>query len=302
MQINEGEAIFYDASRFALVAQDTVPLGKFLEDDPSCSELCTGLSSAPTFLKEVTSKSSIVVVLLLRSLDCPDQHLLVSNTHLYYHPRGDHIRLIQAAVLVNFLRTRIGKFSALLGEGARLSTVLCGDFNTCPCIAAYDYLVSGHVGQDHEDWRGYRLKGMPPQCRCYKRHNYDLLKAGRGGGEAMAGEAMAAEAMAAEAMDEDSYPEYVRLQGPETDSTDSFHGLELRHDFHFQNVTGVEHCTNFTSTFKAVLDYIMIDSEQLVADRVVPLPPVSELSEFIALPSVYFPSDHVALVADIKWK
>ena len=87
-----------------------------------------------------------------------------------------------------------------------------------------------------------------------------------------------------------------------SDSGGDFRGLELRHDFRFQNVTGTEHCTNYTASFKAVLDYIMIDSDHLSVDRVVPLPSVGEVSEFIALPSAYFPSDHLALVADIKWK
>lgn len=289
MQINEGEAIFYDTSRFNLVAQDTAPLGNFLQNDPSCSELQAGLASAPSFLEEVTKRSSIVAVVVLQSVECPDHYLLVSNTHLYYHPKGDHIRLIQAAVLVNFLRTRIQKFAGLLGDKARLATVLSGDFNSCPCIAAYDYLVKGFVGRDHENWMGYKLKGMPPQCLCYGKHNYGVVMSDAGMAVLEGGE-------------EGCYPPHVRLQVPATDSTDSFQGLELRHDFHFQNVTGVEDCTNFTANFKAVLDYIMIDSDELVADRVVPLPLVSELSEFVGLPSVYFPSDHVALVADIRWR
>jgi 2',5'-phosphodiesterase len=36
--------------------------------------------------------------------------------------------------------------------------------------------------------------------------------------------------------------------------------------------------------------------------QVVPLPSIEELQQHVALPSVVFPSDHVALVADVLWK
>lgn len=35
--------------------------------------------------------------------------------------------------------------------------------------------------------------------------------------------------------------------------------------------------------------------------KVVPLPSIEELKEHSALPSIVFPSDHIALVSDIRW-
>ena len=283
LQINEGEAIFYDTSRYNLIAWDNIPLREFLQTDPSCSELLVGLAPTPSYLADISSKSSIVTSVVLQSSVRPDRYLLVANTHLYYHPRGDHVRLAQSVVLVNFLRTKLEKYSALLGDAGKLAMVLCGDFNSCPCIAAYHYLVDGFVSREHRDWKGYRLKGMPPPCDCVKVNDGDVLVS------------KAKKMLEMEAEEE----LYVPLEGS---AVDGFQGMELRHDLCLQNVTGTEHCTNFTSSFKAVLDYIMIGSAHLEVERVVPLPPVSELAEFVALPSVYFPSDHIALVADIKWK
>lgn len=251
------------------------------------------MKSAPTFLDELKQKSTIVLVALLRSVYLPNSYLLVANTHLYYHPKGDGVRLVQTAVMLNYLRTRMDKFLEFLDDGARIATVIAGDLNSCPCIAAYRFLVDGRVGRDHKDWMVYKMQGIP-QCQCYYQHN-------RGRGVAAQGGVMPANS-------DELLPHMQLKVKAHADSVDSlsgggdFHGLDLRHDFRFQNVTGTERCTNYTANFKAVLDYIMIDSDHLTADRVVPLPSVEEVSEFVALPSPYFPSDHLALVADIKWK
>ena len=81
-----------------------------------------------------------------------------------------------------------------------------------------------------------------------------------------------------------------------------FSGLDLKHDFHFRNACGTKHYTNYTVGYCGVLDYIFFDSDNLELERVIPLPSHEEVTEFVALPSIYFPSDHLALVADLKWQ
>lgn len=278
------------------MAQESTVLRDFIEEDDSCAELHEGLKFAPTFLDEVKQKSTIVLVALLRSVYLPDSYLLVANTHLHYHPKGDGVRLVQTAVMLNYLRTRMDKFSEFLGDGARIATVIGGDLNSCPCIAAYRLLMDGHVGRDHKDWMVYKMLGIP-QCQCYYQHN-------RGRGVAAEGGVMPANTDELLPHMQHKLKARDDLTGPFSTPAGGgdFHGMDLRHDFRFQNVTGTEQCTNYTANFKAVLDYIIIDSDHLMADRVVPLPSVEEVSEFVALPSAYFPSDHLALVADIKWR
>ena len=53
--------------------------------------------------------------------------------------------------------------------------------------------------------------------------------------------------------------------------------------------------------FKECIDYIFI-SDDLEVEQVVPLPGGEELSLHSAIPSVVCPSDHLALVCDLKWK
>lgn len=234
-----------------------------------------------------------MLVGLLQSVECPDRYLMVANTHFYYHPKGDHIRLVQAATMLNYLQTRLDCYSASLGNEARVATVIGGDFNSCSCIAAYQYLVTGAVDKDHKDWMIYKSKEIP-RCSCYYKYNV------KEGGEKADNTTSSGEI----------FPPHIQLkldreemalQASQLDSSD-FIGLDLRHDLHFHNATGTENLTNYTASFKAVLDYILVDLDELAVDRVIPLPSLEEVSEFVALPSVHFPSDHLALIADLKWK
>lgn len=60
--------------------------------------------------------------------------------------------------------------------------------------------------------------------------------------------------------------------------------------------------TNFTVLFSACIDYIFYQSTNLSVIQSIPLPTEAELKTFQAIPSVVYPSDHVALIADLKWK
>lgn len=43
-------------------------------------------------------------VIVLQSLDQRREILVVGNTHLYFHPNADHIRLLQAGTFIAFLQ------------------------------------------------------------------------------------------------------------------------------------------------------------------------------------------------------
>jgi 2',5'-phosphodiesterase len=59
--------------------------------------------------------------------------------------------------------------------------------------------------------------------------------------------------------------------------------------------------TNFTYGFKECLDWIFYETDKLQVTEVIPIPELEELELNVALPSTVFPSDHIALVANLKW-
>ncbi|XP_070569678.1 2',5'-phosphodiesterase 12-like [Ptychodera flava] len=77
-------------------------------------------------------------------------------------------------------------------------------------------------------------------------------------------------------------------------------GLALQHNFEFRSACGIPDYTNYVAGFKAAIDYIFIDRNFDVL-QVIPMPTDDELSLHTALPSVVFPSDHIALVVDLAW-
>ncbi len=296
MQIHEGEAIFYETSKFSLIGTDSAPLSLFLQTHPSCIELHKGLLAAPYFFAQVAKKHNIVMSVLLKSKDLPNHYLLLATTHLYYHPRGDHVRLVQVAIMMKFLQSKLEAYRQELGQEATIATMICGDFNSCPCIAAYKYVVSGSVADAHPDWTVYKLTDLP-KCECDTK-----LRMQTGDGYDSDFETLTTSRTTGDTHQPTTSVTNEQPHSSNLPSTiDDFKGINLEHPFHFHNVCGTKQVTNFTLGYRGILDYIFADSDHLSVERTIPFPTHSELSEFVALPSVYFPSDHLSLVADLKW-
>lgn len=78
--------------------------------------------------------------------------------------------------------------------------------------------------------------------------------------------------------------------------------MELHSDFHLTSACGEPEYTNYVGGFNGCLDYIFMEPQALQVEQVFPLPSHQEVTTYQALPSVSHPSDHIALVCDLKWK
>uniref|UniRef100_A0A803TA94 Phosphodiesterase 12 n=1 Tax=Anolis carolinensis TaxID=28377 RepID=A0A803TA94_ANOCA len=78
--------------------------------------------------------------------------------------------------------------------------------------------------------------------------------------------------------------------------------MSLTHPFRLKSACGEPAYTNYVGGFHGCLDYIFIDADALEVEQVIPLPSHEEVTTHQALPSVSHPSDHIALVCDLKWK
>uniref|UniRef100_A0A8B9UYL0 Phosphodiesterase 12 n=1 Tax=Anas zonorhyncha TaxID=75864 RepID=A0A8B9UYL0_9AVES len=77
--------------------------------------------------------------------------------------------------------------------------------------------------------------------------------------------------------------------------------MPLTHPFKLQSACGEPAYTNYVGGFHGCLDYIFIDKTALEVEQVIPLPSHEEVTTHQALPSVSHPSDHIALICDLKW-
>lgn len=85
------------------------------------------------------------------------------------------------------------------------------------------------------------------------------------------------------------------------DKEEEIQDVDLKQPFKFGSACGTPKYTNFTSGFADCLDYIYYDTNNLSVAQVIPLPSHEEVVQHTALPSILFPSDHIALVSDLKW-
>jgi mRNA deadenylase 3'-5' endonuclease subunit Ccr4 len=229
---------------------------------------------------------------------------VVANTHLFYHPKAAYIRLLQVhAILsklwdlkegilehgISYLRslpdssngTTIHKSHLLEVKDScnlkdnieEISLMLAGDLNSTPETAVIEYLHSGQILPDHEVWS-----------------SIDTFRWGRRGEPG------------GKSVDETASTEVARALTGLSLADES--GLEierpiLQHPFELFCATGFPKYTNFVEGFKDTLDYIFVEKEAAQILGIAPLPTEEQLSENTALPSQNFPSDHIAVMADI---
>lgn len=103
--------------------------------------------------------------------------------------------------------------------------------------------------------------------------------------------------------DDFSYIKYIKVNvslsaGDEELITD----LELHQPINIESACGTPPYTNFTQGFQETLDYIFIDSDTLTVTKVVPLPSHEDVTANVGLPSIVFPSDHLALICDLTFR
>ena len=79
----------------------------------------------------------------------------------------------------------------------------------------------------------------------------------------------------------------------------------LRHSLNLTSVVPGDHgqyYTNYTEGFKDVLDYVYVSGDSVDVIRPPVFSTVEELSSEVAIPSSCFPSDHVPVISDLKFK
>ncbi|XP_067001852.2 2',5'-phosphodiesterase 12 isoform X2 [Anabrus simplex] len=238
-QVSEGLAFFFHNTKFRLLDCHSICLAEELKERPTFAELWGKIKTNEPFVTRFLARKTSVYVVVLECINEPEKLLVVGNTHLYFHPDADHIRLFQAAMAILYVQEIVSALSVQLPE-KQISTIMCGDFNSTPDCGVYQLMTTQFIPTDYQDWNSN------------------------------VGEAVK--------------------------------GVSLSHSIPLESACGTPEFTNFTAGFAGCLDYIFYQRNTLSVKQVVPLPTEEELRLHVALPNVVFPSDHVALVADITWR
>ncbi|XP_059615325.1 2',5'-phosphodiesterase 12 [Phlebotomus argentipes] len=236
----EGLAIFYNRKRFRMLKKFAITYGEQLKKMDIFAEIYEKIRGNEELATRVVERSTTLQVVVLESLDNPGEAIIVANTHLYFHPNADHMRLLQFGLAMIFIEKHVLPEVERDLPGVRKSLIFAGDFNSVPECGIYKLMTENFVPSDFIDFQSK----------------------------------------------------------PDQEIKD----VELRQSLPMSSACGCPEFTNFTVGFKACLDYIFYQTNNLNVVQVIPFPSTQELEAHIAIPSVVFPSDHIALVADLSWR
>lgn len=233
------------------------------------------------------------------ALSASSPFLCVVNTHLFYHGDAPHIRALHAwgaaraaeavveAALTHFYEDRRdrGGDACPPPRPPPVAMVIAGDLNSDAnghISGVSELFERGWVDEEHVDWR------LGAAFRWGRKNEAEDVE-DRGATEAaQAGpEGAGEEALASAAPGAPKAPE--RAPGLSLELSRSF-ASSLPHDCGYSNVV---------TGYKGLLDYIWLDSRLLTLENALGLLSEDELAG--VLPSEAFPSDHVPLVADLRF-
>ncbi|KAL3876081.1 hypothetical protein ACJMK2_033962 [Sinanodonta woodiana] len=159
----DGCAIFYKTAKFRLLKEHLIEFNQLAMANAEGSD---------DMLNRVMTKDNIGLAALLETKEGvfesgggmpPEayvkQPLLVATAHVHWDPEYSDVKLIQTMMLMWELK-RITEDSAssfrpgsTKPESSAIPMILCGDLNSLPESGVIEYLTSGKVAANHEDFK-----------------------------------------------------------------------------------------------------------------------------------------------------
>lgn len=283
-RVNEGSAIFWRKDRFDMVAMEEMEMRKYfpknsseeeINKSPHGSELKPMFESSPHLCEALQKVGTIAQLLLLSPSGPPAswgdaRPICVVNTHLFFHYAAPHIRTLHVwSMLRNaerFIRSAVSEKHTSLG-GREPCLVFCGDLNSDindGIPGTVKLLDSGKIEKNYWDWKF----GM------------DFVWGNSTRGEQDGGF-------------ETSTPDMMITDG-------AISGMDLESSFELDTADDmVPEFTNYVRGYQGLLDYIWYQNNCLKVTNTLPCPGKEELGGY--LPSYSYPSDHIAVVADLEF-
>ena len=103
----------------------------------------------------------------MESLERPGHHFLLANTHLFFHPAADFLRLIQAIVIAKYLERLKHD---LAQQVSKIGILFGGDFNSDPPSHAFTYIFTQSMPFNN------LTRGLNFVSILFEKKNYTFLK------------------------------------------------------------------------------------------------------------------------------
>lgn len=126
----DGVSIFVNCDKFDIIKQEKVHFGEFILKNKHSFSLTDDLT------ERVVSRNTVGILVKLKH-KVTNKFIYVVNTHLYWSPKYNDVKLVQTKILLNLLNNFI--------DTADPSVILMGDLNSTPESSVFQLLNEGMV-------------------------------------------------------------------------------------------------------------------------------------------------------------
>lgn len=112
--VTEGLSCLYNKNRFKLLSTETIILGEELSTNEIFSDLWKQVQSNTKFCERILPRTTAVQHSVFETTDENNEILVVGNTHLYFHPDADHVRLFQGGMIIRYLTHAVDKIKKMV--------------------------------------------------------------------------------------------------------------------------------------------------------------------------------------------
>ncbi|KAG7153372.1 2',5'-phosphodiesterase 12-like, partial [Homarus americanus] len=172
-EITEGLAIFFRRSKLRMLERRRVVLSEDLQNEVLFADIWQNIQRSPDLLKNFLHVRTILQVNVFESVCDPSRLLVVGATHLYFHPDASHIRILQAGMCLKILQHVITQYQ-MKHPDKEVSLLFCGDFNSTPESALYQFMTTQHVDSGNVVWKSKFGECVEGMCL---RHELELASA-----------------------------------------------------------------------------------------------------------------------------
>ncbi|XP_014603536.1 PREDICTED: 2',5'-phosphodiesterase 12 [Polistes canadensis] len=147
--MSEGLAIFFNNDRFEELCFDFTVIGHNTEM-PKFVQVWSKIKNEKA-KKRFLDRNTTAQIIALKSKERPSDILVITNTHLYFHPDADHIRLLQGYYILLYIEKFVENMKMKCPD-SNVSILLCGDFNSVPECGIYQLMTENYIPENYKDW------------------------------------------------------------------------------------------------------------------------------------------------------
>lgn len=151
----EGEALFYRTERYRSVREFSITVRDAIKHT-SNKQLRSNLPKG--IYDIILNRKALGLIHVFRNkIDHKLKDICIVNTHLYYAHDASHIRLLQLAILLNYLNANIIK--------TQVDVIVAGDLNSPISEPVIHYLSGKTIDRNYSEWKKIGKQNIVPSFK-----------------------------------------------------------------------------------------------------------------------------------------